>query len=95
LLILAGRVHTPVVNLKADLRPALRFHGTPLVSLDVKQMQPAILAKVLVSAVGSNSFADAIFRGEDVYLILQKGAKLATRPEAKKHRNKNTLVAVT
>ena len=80
----SGRVHTPVVNLKGEFREYLRFHNRKLVSLDVKQMQPTILAKVLEDNVGSNSFADAIFRGEDVYLILQRGAKLSTRPEAKK-----------
>lgn len=80
----AGRVHTPVVNLKSDLRPALRFYGEPLVSLDVKQMQPTILAKVLLDAIGKNSFSDAIFKGDDVYVILQGCANLSTRPEAKK-----------
>ena len=80
----SGRVHSPVVNLKHELRKSLRFYGKPLVSLDVKQMQPTILAKVLLDSVGENSFSTAIFNGEDVYEILQRNAGLSTRPEAKK-----------
>lgn len=80
----AGRVHTPVVNLKGDLRSELLFYGEECASLDVKQMQPTILAKVLLQAVGSNAFSDAIFSGVDVYVILQDGAGLSTRDEAKK-----------
>ena len=81
----AGRVHTPVVNLKGDLRKALRFHHEPVVSLDVKQMQPTILAKVLMESVGDNPFSKAIFeQGKDVYVLLQENAGLATRAEAKK-----------
>lgn len=80
----AGRVHTPVVNLKGDLRHAIRLHGEKVVSLDVKQMQPTILAKVLFKSVGKNSFSDAIFTGKDVYVLLQGEAGLNSRPEAKK-----------
>lgn len=81
----SGRVHTPVVNLKGDLRFSLRFHGEKIVSLDVKQMQPTILAKVLLDSIGSNCFSDSIFKGEDVYVLLQKSAKLSTRADAKKY----------
>ena len=80
----AGRVHTPIVNLKGDLRKFIRLHGAPCISLDVKQMQPTILAKVLLQSVGPNSFSTAIFTGIDVYLVLQEGAGLKTRDEAKK-----------
>lgn len=80
----AGRVHTPVVNLKGGLRVALKFYGESVVSLDVKQMQPTILAKVLLHSVGDNPFSSAIFNGEDVYVLLQGSAGLATRGEAKK-----------
>ena len=81
----SGRVHTPVVNLKGELRFSLRFHGEKVVSLDVKQMQPTILAKVLNESCGPNSFSDAIFNGEDVYVHLQRHAGMATRSEAKKY----------
>lgn len=80
----SGRVHTPIVNLKADLRRALIFHGSSVVSLDVKQMQPTILAKVLFDHVGDNSFSAAIFNGVDVYVLLQKAAGLISRSDAKK-----------
>ena len=80
----SGRVHTPVVNLKGDLRPSLRFFGEEMVSLDVRQMQPTILAKVLKANAGDNPFSKAIFEGEDVYCLLMKVASLNTRDEAKK-----------
>lgn len=80
----SNRVHTPVVNLKHDQRMALRLYGKKLMSLDVKQMQPTILAKILLKGIGRNSFSDAIFKGQDVYVMLQERAGLATRPEAKK-----------
>ncbi len=81
----SGRIHSPVVNLKGDLRFKLRFFGTRLVSLDVKQMQPTILAKVLLDNLGSNSFSNAIFKGEDVYIHLQESAGLPARKDAKKY----------
>jgi len=79
------RVHTPVVNLKGSLRFKLRLKGSKIVSLDVKQMQPTILAKVLEDNIGENSFSSAIFRGEDVYIHIQKEAQLRTRDDAKKY----------
>lgn len=79
----SGRVHTPIVNLKGNLRHSLRLAGEAIVSLDVKQMQPTILAKVLLDCIGNNSFSEAIFKGVDVYVLLQTCAGLATRAEAK------------
>lgn len=78
------RVHTPIVNLKEDLRKYLRLDGEELISLDVKQMQPLILAKILLDCVGTNVFSDAIFSGEDAYVIIQQAAGLPTRGDAKK-----------
>lgn len=81
----SGRVHTPVVNLKHDLREHLRFHGKPLASLDVRQMQPTILAKVIYESIGDNPFSKAVFSGEDVYDLLQKRDRsIRTRGDAKK-----------
>lgn len=81
----SGRVHSPVVNLKGELRLGLRFYGQKVVSLDVKQMQPTILAKVLSRSVGDNAFSTAIFDGEDVYmLLLRKNREINTRSQAKK-----------
>ena len=81
----SNRVHSPVVNLKGDLRSKVRLESSKLVSLDVKQMQPTILAKVLEDSLGKNSFSDAIFKGEDVYVHIQKESKMGTRKEAKKY----------
>lgn len=79
-----GRVHTPIVNLKASFRPALRLNGEPVMSLDVKQMQPTILGKILFDCIGSNPFSDAINNGKDIYVLLQEGAALPDRSAAKK-----------
>jgi hypothetical protein len=81
----SNRVHSPVVNLKGDLRQKLRLDSSKITSLDVKQMQPTILAKVLEDSIGTNSFSDAIFKGEDVYIHIQKEAKLESRDAAKKY----------
>lgn len=81
----AGRVHSPVVNLKGDLRFKVKLHGSKIISLDVKQMQPTILGKVLQDSVGDNAFSKAIDRGEDVYVMLQRCSKLPTRKDAKKY----------
>lgn len=80
----SGRVHTPVVNLKGDLRRSLKLKGRTIVSLDVKQMQPTILAKILLDTVGVNSFSASIFQGHDVYILLQQKAGLPSRADAKK-----------
>lgn len=81
----SGRVHSPIVNLKGNLRSLLTLGGSSIVSLDVKQMQPTILAKVLLDVIGDNAFSTAIFNGVDVYeLLLSKNNALTTRGEAKK-----------
>jgi len=80
----SGRVHTPVVSLKHSLRSSLKLFGESLVSIDVKQMQPTILAKVLRDSIGDNEFSKSIFDGKDVYVLLQESSGLKTRDEAKK-----------
>lgn len=81
----SGRVHTPIVNLKGNLRSKLRLHGSVITSLDVKQMQPTILAKVLYESIGSNPFSEAVFTGEDVYNhLLERNKTLQDRSAAKK-----------
>lgn len=79
-----GRVHSPIVNLKAVYRSGLRLCGEQVVSLDVKQMQPTILGKVLTDCIGANPFSEAIDNGEDVYILIQRGAGLLDRSAAKK-----------
>lgn len=81
----SGRVHTPVVNLKGDLRFELKIDGENIISLDVKQMQPTILASILKSNVGSNPFTSAVEEGKDVYEVLMKENRmLRSRGDAKK-----------
>lgn len=81
----SNRVHTPVVNLKGDLRKHLLFYNENVVSLDVKQMQPLILAKVLNDVIGNNPFTETIYKGDDVYMSLYNlNPTLKSRDEAKK-----------
>ena len=80
----ANRVHTAVSGLSKELRPFLTLRGEKTVSLDIFQCQPTLLGNVLKQAVGENTFSATIDRGEDVYLLLQSTANLASRGEAKK-----------
>lgn len=80
-----GRVHTPVVSLKGDLRKHIRFYDEKVACLDVKQMQPTILGKVLSDFIGDNSFSRAIDNGEDVYVHIQQEANLPERKNAKEY----------
>ena len=80
----SGRVHTPIVNLKGEFRKSLRIKGIKLCSLDVKQMQPLILGKILKEKVGENPFSKAISEGKDVYIVLMDQNKtIKDRGEAK------------
>ena len=80
----AGRVHTPVSGMSKELRPLLLLGGEPVVSFDVAQMQPTLLANILHDNIGKNEFSETISAGVDVYVMLQKKAGLQTRDEAKK-----------
>lgn len=81
----SGRVHTPVVNLKSGFRSELKIKGRKLCSLDVKQIQPTILAAVLQEKVGNNPFSHAVSQGDDIYmLLLKQNDALKTREDAKK-----------
>lgn len=80
----SGRVHTPVSNLHKELRPELILMGEPVTSLDVSQMQPALLGNILLQNTGKNAFSDAINEGRDIYVMLQSMAGLNSREEAKK-----------
>lgn len=81
----SNRVHTPVVNLKSHLRKKILFDGQPMISLDVKQMQPLILSKVLLNVVGDNPFSTLINNGKDVYISLyENNVNIKSRDEAKK-----------
>jgi hypothetical protein len=79
-----GRVHTPCTSLQRDLRPLLRLYDSEVVSLDVAQMQPTLLAQILTANLGMNDFSNAIDEGRDIYILLQDKAKLPDRDSAKK-----------
>jgi hypothetical protein len=80
----ANRVHTAVSGMSRNLRPHLLLRNEKTVSLDLFQCQPSLLGAILKQAVGENSFSTNIDDGEDVYLLLQSNAKLASRDDAKK-----------
>src|SRR3546814_7312905 len=68
----SGRVHSPVVNLKSELRPHLLLYGKPTVGIDVVTMQPLILAKILEQTLPGNEYSQWVHAGEDIYLKLGK-----------------------
>lgn len=79
----AGRVHTPISGMSKTIRPHLLLQGEETSSLDVVQMQPLLLGRVLFDQVGKNSFSDAISAGKDIYEELQTKSGLATREQGK------------
>jgi hypothetical protein len=81
----AGRVHTPVSGLNKEYRVNLLLNGEPTASLDVAQMQPTLLGKILQNAIGVNEYSIWINDGKDVYIMLQEKAKLPDRDSAKKY----------
>ena len=48
-----GRFHTNLTNLKATLRPFLRYRGSPLVNLDIANSQPMIFCVLLVNLLSN------------------------------------------
>ncbi len=79
----AGRVHTPVTSLTSQQRAGLILAGEPVACLDVAQMQPQLLGRILKKNIGANLFSDTLDSGQDIYEMLQEKMKLATRKEAK------------
>ena len=80
----SGRVHTPITNLKREIRKNILIDEQPTVGLDVTTMQPIILGKILNQYIGLNQFSSWIDSGEDVYIMLQKLSKFQTRDQGKK-----------
>jgi len=81
----AGRVHTPVSGLNKEYRVNLLINGNETASLDVAQMQPTLLGKILQNAIGENEYSTWINEGKDIYILLQKKAGLPDRDAAKKY----------
>jgi hypothetical protein len=81
----SGRVQTAITNFHRAYRPNLKLFNEPTIGLDVFQMQPTILGKILHYMVGDNEFSNHINQGTDVYVLLQKKLKLKDRDTAKKY----------
>ena len=77
------RIHTPVTNLKKEYRKHLLINNQPTVALDVCQIQPMLLGKILQKEIGENTFSNWINSGEDIYNIIQQNLKLNSRDKAK------------
>lgn len=81
----SGRVHTPIVHLKGTLRSSLRLNDERVSSIDIKQMSPLVLAKLLEQNVGPNPFSDTVNKGGDIYnFLLSKNITLLNRDGGKK-----------
>jgi hypothetical protein len=78
------RVHTPVSSFHREFRQNILIGGKETTSIDVVTMQPLLLGKILQNEIGENEYSNWINSGVDIYLMLQKKAKLNTRDEAKK-----------
>jgi len=80
----SNRIHTPITSLRKECRKKLLLKEENTISLDVATMQPLLLGKILEKGIGNNEFSNWMNNGKDIYLLLQKKAKLGSRDEAKK-----------
>lgn len=80
----SGRVHTPVTSFPKKHRTNILIGGSETIGLDVATMQPMLLGKILREQIGANRFSNWIDSGEDIYIMLQRAAKLETRDQGKK-----------
>ncbi len=53
-----GRFHTNLTNLKATLRPFLRYQNSHLVNLDIANSQPMIFCLLLVNLLSNENQLD-------------------------------------
>jgi hypothetical protein len=53
-----GRFHSNLTNLKATLRPFLRYHGSRLCNLDIANSQPMIFCLLLVNSLSHDDKLD-------------------------------------
>ena len=49
-----GRFHTNLTNLKATLRPFLRYRGSPLVNFDIANSQPMVFCLLLINLLSND-----------------------------------------
>ncbi len=80
----SGRLHTPVTSLPGQTRKNLLLFSEPVVSLDVNQMQPQILGKILKDNLRRNEFSIYMDAGADIYKMFAGKYKLHSREAGKK-----------
>src|SRR5690606_28404763 len=61
------RWHSPVTNMKKELRKKLLLYGQPVIQADLDQCQPRLLAAILEKELGPNSFSRFLRDGGDIY----------------------------
>ena len=80
----ARRIHTPLTSLPKRFRDYISLYGVETESIDVVQMQPLLLGRLLEEDYGlKNELSDYINKGGDVYKMLQEKGNLGSRKEAK------------
>lgn len=79
----SGRLHTPVTSLPGAIRKNLLINGQPTASIDVGQMQPQLLSKILKEQIGKNQFSQWMDEGLDIYDIIAAKANLSSREAGK------------
>lgn len=78
------RLHTPATSFPSDYRKNILLYGKPVCSLDVTQMQPQILGKILKSQLQENQFSTWMEKGKDIYVMIAEVYKLLDRDAGKK-----------
>jgi hypothetical protein len=79
----SGRIHSPITSLKGERRKYLLIKGNRTISLDIGQMQPLLLSKILKENIGENEFSTWIDNGLDIYVLIQEKLNIPSREEAK------------
>ena len=79
----SGRLHTPVTSLPGAIRKNILINDQETESIDVRQMQPQLLGKILKEKIGNNQFSDWMDAGLDIYEILAANANLTNRNAGK------------
>jgi hypothetical protein len=95
-----GRVHSPLVNLRRAVRPALRIHGKRLVEVDISKAQPMLIGYLVVNVVtgvwtmaqvkslGEKARDDKWFKG---YILIRREGVGEEETRGGKEAHRNTL----
>ncbi len=79
----AGRVYSPVTNLKRTDRPHLRIEDERTIEIDLNTSQPTFLSELFLCEIGLNSYSELINSEIDIYKYIQTKLKIKTREQAK------------